>query len=165
MYSMDNQQTDAPIAPDEPLPPIAATPAKPQRARLTNLTEMGEKKNRRTSHKKSSNKLHEGERIESTYRLTNMAKWTAFCAEHLTGDRYAQIARMCGKSKGWWAWIAKRQWNKVRPTPTEYRAIELLYKALTKFGGDTRGRRDLALKILVDMGTLQNDIAALMRTA
>ncbi len=121
--------------------------------------------NRQTGRKNLSNELYEGERIESAYRLANMAKWTAFCAEHLNGDRYAQIAGMCGKSKGWWAFVAKRQWNKIKPTPTEYRAIELLYKALTKFGGDTRGRRDLALRILADMGALQNDIAALMRAA
>jgi len=122
-------------------------------------------KNKRSTRKNLSNELHEGERIEGAYRLANMAKWTVFCAEQLTGDRYAQIASMCGKSKGWWAFVAKRKWSKVRPTPMEYRAIELLYKALTKFGGDTRGRRDLALRILADMGALQNDIAALMRAA
>lgn len=126
---------------------------------------MRREKNKWSTRKNLSNELHEGERIEGAYRLANMARWTVFCAEHLTGDRYAQIASMCGKSKGWWAFVARRQWNKVRPTPTEYRAIELLHKAICKFNGDTRGRRDLAFKILADMGTLQNDIAALMRSA
>jgi hypothetical protein len=34
-----------------------------------------------------------------------------------------------------------------------------------KFGGDTTGRRELAYRILGDLGELQRDIAELMRKA
>src|SRR3989304_1036087 len=93
-------------------------------------------KNKQAIYKKLSNEFHEGQRIESTYYLSNMARWAIFCADHMTGDRYGEIAKMCGKSK-----------------------------ALIQFGVDTRGRRDLALQILKDMAALQNDIAALMKAA
>jgi hypothetical protein len=40
-----------------------------------------------------------------------------------------------------------------------------LRDAVMKFGGDTSGRRELAYKILGDLGELQRDIAELMRKA
>jgi len=117
------------------------------------------------SRKKRSNELREGERITGKWHLANMAKWTNEVAARVTGDKYAVIARMCGKSKAWWALVASKQFGKIKPTPTEYRAIGLLHNAVIKFGGDTSGRRELAYKILGDLGELQRDIAELMRKA
>lgn len=117
------------------------------------------------SRKKVSNELREGERITDRYHLANMAKWTGKVAERIGGDKYQAMARMCGKSKAWWAHVANKRFNKIKPTPMEYRAIKLLYDAVMKFGGDTSGRRELAYKILGDLGELQHDISELMRKA
>lgn len=111
---------------------------------------------------KASNTLHEGERITDRYRLANMSKWGAFCAERMT---YREIAAMAGKSAGWWSLVVDKEWGKIKPTPTEYRAIKLVHDAVVKFGGDTTGRRELAFRILGDLGELQRDVAELMKKA
>lgn len=118
-----------------------------------------------STRKLTANALREGQRIANRYHLANMAKWTHAVAERIGGDKYLAIARMCGKSKGWWALIDAKRFDKIKPTPTEYRAIKLLYDAVLKFGGDTSGRRELAYKILGDLGELQRDIAEMMRRA
>lgn len=110
----------------------------------------------------ASNALREGERITDRYHLANMAKWAVFCSEHMT---FREIAGMAGKSSGWWSLVADKEWCKIKPTPMEYRAIKLLHDAVVKFGGDTTGRRELAYRILGDLGELQRDIAELMRKA
>lgn len=122
--------------------------------------------NRVMSHrKKSSNELREGERIADRFHLANMAKWTHAVAERIGGDKYQAISKMCGKSKAWWSHVDNKRFDRIKPTPTEYRAIKLLYDAVLKFGGDTSGRRELAYRILGDMGELQRDVAELMRKA
>lgn len=113
-----------------------------------------------STNQKSANALREGERITDRYRLANMTKWATFCAERMT---YREIEKMAGKSAPWWHLVVDKKWKKIKPTPAEYRAIKLVYDAVVKFGGDTSGRRDLAYKILSDLGTLQRDIAELMR--
>jgi hypothetical protein len=115
-----------------------------------------------SSRKRIANTFREGRRITDGYHLSSMARWAAFCAQHVT---YREIARMCGKSCGWWALVVDRQWSRIKPTPVEWRAIKLLRDALIKFGGDTSGRRELAYRILGDLGELQRDIAELMRKA
>lgn len=72
---------------------------------------------------------------------------------------------MAGKSSGWWELVAQKQWKRIKPTLAEYRAIKLVRDAMLKFGGDTSGRRELAYRILGDLGNLQRDIAELMRKA
>lgn len=118
--------------------------------------------NHKPTRKKSPNALVEGERIQSRYHLSNMSRWVAACSASIT---YREISEMCGKSKAWWELAAQRQWERIKPTPTEYRAIKLLYDAVRKFGGDTSGRRELAYRILGDLGNLQRDIAEMMRKA
>jgi len=112
--------------------------------------------------KKASNALAEGQRITSHYHLANISKWVSACARAMT---YREIAEMCGKSKAWWELASQRQWTRIKPTPTEYRSIKLLHDAVRKFGGDTSGRRELAYRILGDLGNLQRDIAEMMRRA
>jgi len=119
-------------------------------------------KSPRSTRQKPSNALCEGRRITDGYHLSSIAKWTSYCAERMT---WREIATMCGKSAGWWKLASQRQWSRIKPTPTEYRAIKLLYDAVRKFGGDTSGRRELAYRILGDLGDLQRDIAELMRKA
>lgn len=115
-----------------------------------------------SNHQRASNELREGQRITNRYHLANLAKWAGFCSERMT---YREIANMAGKSSGWWALVVDREWSKIKPTPTEYRAIKILHDAVAKFGGDTTGRRELAYRILRDLGMLQRDIAELMRKA
>lgn len=116
----------------------------------------------KSTRKNSSNALREGERITNRYYLLNMARWTLTCANGMT---YREIASMAGKSSGWWELVAQKQWKRIKPTPTEYRAIKLARDAMLKFGGDTTGRRELAYRILGDLGNLQRDIAEMMRKA
>jgi hypothetical protein len=116
----------------------------------------------KSTHQKLSNTLREGERIVDRYHLANLARWAAFCAERMT---YREIANMAGKSAGWWKLASDRQWQRIKPTLTEYRAIKLLHDVVAKFGGDTSGRRELAYRILGDLGNLQRHIAELMRKA
>ena len=111
---------------------------------------------------KSSNAMREGERITDRYHLANMSKWASFCVERMT---YREIAAMAGKSSGWWSLVVDKEWGKIKPTPAEYRAIKLVHDAVVKFGGDTTGRRELAHRILGDLGELQRDIAELMKRA
>lgn len=118
-----------------------------------------------THRKKSSNELREGERITDRYHLANMAKWTNDVLARITGDKFLAISKMCGKSKAWWAHVANKRFSKIKPTPTQYRQIKLMYDVVMKFGGDTSGRRELAYKILGDLGELQRDISELMRKA
>lgn len=115
-----------------------------------------------STRQKPSNALCEGERITDRYHLANMAKWVVYCSERMT---WREIAGMAGKSAGWWKLASDRQWARIKPTPMEYRAVKLLYDAVRKFGGDTSGRRELAYRILGDLGNLQHDIAELMRKA
>ena len=115
-----------------------------------------------STHQKASNELAEGKRITGRYHLANMARWAAFCSERMT---YREVAAMAGKSPGWWKLAEQKQWTRIKPTPTEYRAIKLLHDAVAKFGGDTSGRRELAYRILGDLGNLQRDIAELMKKA
>ena len=119
-------------------------------------------KSTRPTRKNPSNALCEGERITSRYHLGNITKWVMACAGKMS---YREIAEMAGKSKGWWEFAAQRKWMRIKPTPTEYRAIKLVYDAMRKFGGDTSGRRELAYRILGDLGNLQRDIAEMMRRA
>jgi hypothetical protein len=112
--------------------------------------------------KKPSNALVEGQRITSHYHLVLMSKWVLACAVKMS---YREIAEMAGKSKAWWELAGQKQWKRIKPTPTEYMAIKLVYDAMRKFGGDTRGRRELVYRILVDLGNLQRDIAEMMRRA
>lgn len=115
-----------------------------------------------SARKKPSDKLHEGERITSQYYLKNMVKWATVCTKAMT---FREIAEMAGKSSAWWEHVIQKNWSRIKPTPTEYRAIKILHDAVIKFGGDTTGRRELAFAILSDMGSLQRDIAALMKKA
>ena len=115
-----------------------------------------------STRQKPSNALCEGGRITDGYHLSSMAKWATFCAAQMT---WREIASMAGKSPGWWKLASQRKWSRIKPTPMEYRAIKLLHDAMRKFGGDTSGRRELAYRILGDLGELQRDIAELMKKA
>lgn len=118
--------------------------------------------NLKPTRKKPANALCEGQRITSRYHLVNISKWVLACAVNMS---YREIAEMAGKSKAWWELAAQKQWKRIKPTPTEYRAIKLVYDAMRKFGGDTSGRRELAYRILGDLGNLQRDISEMMRRA
>ena len=118
--------------------------------------------NQLSTRKKPSNALREGDRIVDRYHLANMSKWATYCSERMT---YREMAEMAGKSAGWWKYVVDKQWHKIKPTPVEYRAIKLLHDATVKFNGDTKGRRELAYRILGDLGNLQRDIAELMKRA
>ena len=112
--------------------------------------------------KNPANALVEGQRITGRYHLANITKWVLSCSGKMS---YREIAEMAGKSKGWWELAAQKQWKRIKPTPTEYRSIKLVYDAMQKFGGDTSGRRELAYRILGDLGNLQRDISEMMRRA
>jgi len=92
-----------------------------------------------------------------------MAKWALECVNG--GMSYQEIADAAGKSKGWWEWVVQKSMGRIKPTPTEYRAIKLVRDVMKKFGGDTTARRELAYRILGDLEICKRDVAEIMRRA
>lgn len=92
--------------------------------------------------------------VLSPVEKIKLSKLTNEAAKIMT---YERIAELGGHSKGWWNWVAKKQWKQVRPTILDLAQLEsvmLVHRA---------GKRKSERKIMATRNVLQ--LAAMLRKA
>ena len=101
-------------------------------AKLANRNKSASARSTRTTKRGSASSA--SDRLTSRANLIRLRDMTIWLCEHNSGGA-RWLERYAGHSHGWWEYVKRERWRKIKPTEADFGRVRMLYDALQEHSG------------------------------